>query len=137
MPYFERIVSAVVHDQGMGFHRYIRMMALGMLVLTGLAAACPQAAHGSLAHEEGGPAEAPDRDAEGHNHDACEYDVSHTHAIRLSCAPDELSSHLLAGYDHVQAREARPDHGRMPCTRAHGASPAGPVAYLATVRLLL
>ena len=81
---------------------------LGLLVLAGVVAVCPEAAHGSLAHaavENGEPVSGEhNHESGGHDHGHCEYEIAHTHTVRLSCAPDELASHLEAGYAHVGMR---------------------------------
>ena len=90
----------------------MRIAATGMLMLAGLVAVCPHAAHGMLVHDSLPGAEAAsashDTADHGHDHDPCEYEVAHTHDVRLSCAPDELSSWIMAGYDHFHASESLP-----------------------------
>lgn len=123
-----------------GFH-HIRVAASGMLLLAGMTAVCPQAAHGSQTHDEA-PVEAPAaprHDADGHDHDSCEYEVVHSHNIRLSCAPDEIASNLLAAYGH----EGEQPYGTVAVrasirhSRDRDRAPGGSPALLGTVRLLL
>jgi hypothetical protein len=107
---------------------------MGMLVLAGMVALCPQSAHGALAHD---PLEFESPGSATHDHGDCDREVVHTHDLRLSCAPDELASHLFAGYAHLEARHPAPALFRAPALRPGPEPSRNPAVCLKTVCLLL
>lgn len=121
----------------MDFFRQLKALAFGLLVLAGVVAVCPHGAHGSLSHDPVHEEEAHtgSQETEHHHHEDCEYETSHTHDMRVTCSPNELTSWIVAGYLHLRERISYEGWVAPPGTG--GSDIPAARSQLSTIRLLL